>query len=262
MTVGTIVAWNINQCRKDVWPALDELDPDITLLTEAVIPDARRGVSFGRTEGLDQKSRPWSAAVVTTHPFTEPDHARPVFRGHPRPVAVRSARPGAWAVARVDVPVLGLTTAISLYGLLDDISDTSMHRSISEVSPMIDDPDLGHMVVLGGDFNTGTQWKPRESRWQRRDVNVLDRLSALGLVDLIDRHRADGPLEGCPCTFGPNCRHARTRRDPRRPSIPYQTDYLFASRALAERLTKCEVFADDDWFALSDHAPIVATFEA
>ena len=38
-------------------------------------------------------------------------------------------------------------------------------------------------------------------------------------------------------------------------------DYLFASPALAERLRRCLAFNPTEWYAFSDHSPIVATFE-
>jgi exonuclease III len=46
-----------------------------------------------------------------------------------------------------------------------------------------------------------------------------------------------------------------------RPGVPYQEDYLFASPALAERLRRCLAFNPTEWYAFSDHSPIVATFE-
>jgi exonuclease III len=143
---------------------------------------------------------------------------------------------------------------------MDELSDASVHRSLSEVSPVLDDPRYRRRVLLGGDLNTGTQW-PKGDAFNDRDRSVLDRIAALGLVDCLRVKRAPGRLPGCPCAEGDRCEHVRTRRDPRRPDVPYQTDYLFASRDLASRLQSCVVLASDEWFSLSDHAPIVADFE-
>jgi endonuclease/exonuclease/phosphatase family metal-dependent hydrolase len=143
---------------------------------------------------------------------------------------------------------------------LDELSDASVHRSLSELSPVLDDPKYNKQVILGGDLNTGTQW-PIGDAYGKRDRNVLDRLEAIGLVDCLRAMRAPGRLDGCPCIDGENCAHVRTRRDSRRPAVPYQTDYLFASRRLASRLVSCESLATDEWFAISDHAPIIAEFE-
>jgi len=52
----------------------------------------------------------------------------------------------------------------------------------------------------------------------------------------------------------------RTRLDTRWPRIPYQTDYLFASRCLADRLVSCDAISTTEVHAISDHTPIIATF--
>jgi exonuclease III len=154
-----------------------------------------------------------------------------------------------------------MVTSVALYGLMDEFSDASVHRSLSELSPVLDDPRYREMVIVGGDLNTGTQWPKREQSFNARDRNVLDRFTALGLVDCIRAKRAPGRLNGCLCLEGNDCAHVRTRKDPKHPDVPYQTDYLFASPKLASALVSCEVLASDEWFAISDHAPIVADFQ-
>jgi hypothetical protein len=59
--------------------------------------------------------------------------------------------------------------------------------------------------------------------------------------------------------WAPDCRHTWTYRSTRNPTAKYQDDYLFASRALADRLEECDApdFMDD-W--PSDHVPVVAAF--
>ena len=94
----------------------------------------------------------------------------------------------------------------------------------------------------------------------KRDLNVLSRFDALGLVDCLQLKRPAGRLDNCRCHDGDGCTHVRTRRDPRYPNVPYQNDYLFASTQLSSRLITCEVLATDEWFSISDHAPIVAEF--
>jgi hypothetical protein len=61
---------------------------------------------------------------------------------------------------------------------------------------------------------------------------------------------------------GPRPRPAKALQPPccgRRGETP--ADYLFASPALAERLRRCLAFNPTEWYAFSDHSPIVATFE-
>lgn len=158
------------------------------------------------------------------------------------------------------LPDLTVTT-IALYGLLDEKSDASVHRSLSELTPLFEDDRYNEHLVLGGDLNTWTGWK-EGSRHLARDRNVLDRIRAFGFVDCLERGlEREGRLPGCPCSLGEECMHSWTRRDPRYPGTPYQMDYLFASRALAERLDRCAALPPTEWYTKSDHSPIVATFE-
>lgn len=254
-----VVVWNMAH-KQRAWAALDRLGPDICLLNEAFVPAGRRGVwSTDGTVGRDRAKRRWTAAVVSRFKSTAITDARPQWRQSKRNVPFQCSRPGSWAAARVDTE-LGPVSAVALYGLMDELSDASVHRSLSELSPVLDDPKYNKHVILGGDLNTGTQW-PKGEVFYKRDRNVLDRIEALGLVDCIQAKRAPGRLAGCQCIEGENCAHVRTRKDPRHPAVPYQTDYLFASPRLASRLVSCEPLATDEWFTISDHAPIVAVFQ-
>lgn len=67
-------------------------------------------------------------------------------------------------------------TCISLYGLIEELTDASMHRSLSEISPIFSDPRHNRLVLLGGDFNTSTA---TETTGRERDRIVLDRSSVM-----------------------------------------------------------------------------------
>ena len=255
------VCWNMAH-RATAWAAIASLKPDISLLTEAVVPGGSRGVwSRAGTHGRDGAQRLWTAAVMSDWPLSRVTDAQPQYRGKACDVPFVCSRPGVWEAARIETPTGSALTAVALYGLMDELSDASVHRSLSELSPVLDDPRYKNLVIVGGDLNTGTQWSKTEQRWNDRDRSVLDRIAALGLVDCLRAKRAPGRLEGCRCLEGDDCAHVRTRTDRQHPSIPYQTDYLFASAGLASRLTYCEALASDERFAMSDHAPIVADFE-
>ncbi len=211
-----------------------------------------------RTEGRDGYRRPWAAAVVSRHVLTEIDDARATRNGRPIKVPFVSSRPGSWVASWVQVPDVGDVTAISLYGLMDEKSDGSVHRSLSELAPVFDDERYRGLLLVGGDLNTWTGWP--SGPHLDRDRIVLDRIRAYGLVDCLETTRRPGRLAGCPCTFGADCMHTRTRLDPRYPKIPYQMDYLFASPELAERLNRCSALDHDECPSPSDHYPIVADF--
>jgi endonuclease/exonuclease/phosphatase family metal-dependent hydrolase len=255
-----VVAWNIDN-KPAAWDALETLAPDIALLNEAMPPTGSQGIwSPDGTWGRDRGKRPWCAAVLSRHPLERITDAKPRWRHSVRDVRFECSRPGSWEAARVDTPK-GDVTAIALYGLMDELSDSSVHRSLSELSPALDDARYNDLVVLGGDLNTGTQWSDRERQWRLRDAAVLARIEAYGLVDCLQSMRPEGRLEGCGCVYGDECRHTRTRKDRRFPAVAYQTDYLFASPKLASHLVSCKALATDEWFSISDHAPIVAEFD-
>ncbi len=155
-------------------------------------------------------------------------------------------------------------TAISLYGLLDERSDASVHRSLSDMTPLLEDRRYNKLLLLGGDLNTLCIGRAG-GRYLERDLGVLNRIAeGFGLVDLLQEslrqhHPRRGRLEGCKCSFGTRCRHTWTYRRTPGSRIAYQDDYLFASPQLAHRLIECRAIpfeADSP----SDHAPIVATF--
>ena len=254
-----IVVWNVAR-QSLAFDALGTLEPDIALLNESLPPAGASGIWRPATEGRDGARRPWSVAVLSPHRLVEITDARPTWRQSMRDVPFVSSRAGSWIAASVEMAPASPVTAVALYGLLDEFSDASVHRSLSELSPVFDDPRYRQRVLLGGDLNTWTGW-PAKDPFLARDLNLLYRFEALGLVDCLALMRTKGRLEGCPCTFGDACTHTRTRRDPRRPDIPYQNDYLWASPILASRLRSCQALANDDWFSISDHAPIVAEFD-
>jgi endonuclease/exonuclease/phosphatase family metal-dependent hydrolase len=252
------------------WARLDELirkqSASVALLNEAPIAGlAERAAMFSSsgTEGWDvrrdngrPKKRLWSAAVVSTKDPLAEVAPRAVGSSGRRPnVPFRPSKPGTWAAALVEAPGIGPVACVSIYGLMDELSDASLHRSLSDVSAIFTDPAYSKYALIGGDLNTSTQWT-RESL-RRRDQNLLERFEAYGLVDCLAK-MSTGPLEGCTCILGDACRHSWTRWDRRHPKL--QVDYLFASRDLADRLQSCDVLSPTEWREFSDHAPIVATF--
>ena len=254
-----VVAWNIAN-KPRAFDALARLEPDIALLNEASPPQGATGIWREATIGRDSKRRPWSAAVLSSHPFTEITDARPSWRGSERKVPFECSRPGSWIAASVEIARGTSVTGVALYGLLDEFADSSVHRSLSELSPVLDDRRYRKYVLIGGDLNIWTGW-PENEPALTRDINLLQRFEALGLVDCLASMRPAGRLAACTCGFGDACTHTRTRCDPRFPNTPYQNDYLFASAGLAARLMSCRALATDDWFSVSDHAPIVADFD-
>jgi hypothetical protein len=275
-TMWTVAVWNMAlgsppaRVASKTWARLDWLiearSVSVALLNEAPIGELRaRNAAYSETgtEGWDldrrthrPKPRPWSAAILSM--TAKPQEVTPRAYGSSgrRPnVPFRPSKPGAWVAGAVDAPGIGRVTCVSLYGLMDELSDASLHRSLSDISPIFTDPEWNEYVLIGGDLNTSTQWRRKALR--RRDQNLLERFEAYGLVDCLAH--MSSPLEGCTCGLGGACRHSWTRFDALHPKL--QVDYLFASKKLAMCLRHCEALSPLEWKDWSDHSPIVASFE-
>lgn len=243
---------------------------DVALLNEASVPipeSLNAQYEAEGTKGRDTRGdgrpvpRRWSTAVLSNDIQLSPVNARATgSRGRRPRIPFEPSRPGSWTAALADTE-LGPVTCVALYGLLEELSDASVHRSLSDISPIFSDPGYKELVLVGGDLNTTTAWRDYRSR--SRDQSVLDRLEAHGLVDCLRLKRKPGRLRNCTCVFGQDCPHTWTRLDPSQKGrkTPYQMDYLFASVELAKRLTSCEALSPTRWREYSDHAPIIATFE-
>ena len=275
MESWSVLVWNLalgSPPKRDAaanWTRLDHLMAEhsvqVALLNEAKVPPGANAIFEQEgTKGRDGKPRAWSTAVRSDLVLDEIRDARPRnYLGHERTrLPFANSRPGSWTAATIHVPDLGPVTGIALYGLLDDLSDASVHRSLSEVSPIFSDPRYRERVVLGGDLNITTQW-PEDGGLLDRARGVLERIEAYGLADCLMDRRGSGRLIGCTCALEP-CTHTRTKWDARLMDggYPHQVDYLFASRQLVEdgRLLKCEALPPEEWRDYSDHAPIVAEF--
>jgi hypothetical protein len=245
---------------------MEERSVDVALLNEAPIRGlSARSANYSErgTVGWDlrrddgrTKERPWSTAILTTKTMPAEVTPRAVGSHGRRPnVPFRPSKPGTWTAGRVHAPGIGQITCVALYGFMDELSDASLHRSISDVSPIFTDPDYNKYVIVGGDLNASTQWTRNDLR--SRDQNLLERLEAYGLRDCLAMMRSE-PLDGCTCDLGEGCRHSWTRLDPKHPKL--QVDYLFASDALAKKLGYCEALPPPEWAEYSDHSPIIASF--
>jgi endonuclease/exonuclease/phosphatase family metal-dependent hydrolase len=269
----TVLVWNMGlgsppprDPRKN-WTRLSELMMErsvhVALLSEVsttilVEADGALYEAWG-TRGRDRKCRDWCTAVVSPHGCEEIRNAQAVsYRGRRPNVRFENSRPGSWTAGLVQVPGVGSVTCVSIYGLTDELSEASVHRSLSEISPLFSDPRYNDLLLLGGDLNTSTQWP--KGRHLDGDRALLDRIKAYGLVDCLEKKRAPGRLPNCRCVLE-DCTHTWTRLDPNRPAL--QVDYLFASSTLTDdgRMRSCEALPPPEWGEFSDHAPIIATFD-
>jgi exonuclease III len=168
--------------------------------------------------------------------------------------------PGSVAIAEVDsaAPVI----VVSAYGLIDrGYADTTVHRILSDLTPLLDERRARRMVIAG-DLNVTTQWSAKHRSFLRgrhkeclsRDRELFARFAALGFHNLVVRDE-EGPLPGCDCTEGAACRHVQTQRH-ERSAFPWQNDYVFVTSDILECEPTLELFDDEAAWELSGHCPI------
>lgn len=272
-----IVTWNMDHWKgqlsipehtRAAWSYLDGLAPDIALVQEAVSPISSGEDSQWKACTVPPASeprswwissnRPWGSAVVSYGPdVTAVTAARSPYSPHEVPIL--QTHPGCVRVAQATLPGRSALTIISVYGLIDaGYAVTTMHRILSDLTPLFDDKRYNERIILGGDLNISTQLPPPH---RTRHRIVLDRIKAFGLVDCLDLMLRDArPLANCPCHEA-LCRHIRTQRRAQNPEVPWQNDYIFASEPLANRLKACYAHDDEGAWQLSDHCPVCAEFD-
>ncbi len=264
-----IVSWNLGERppgKPKAWSYLQDLEPDIALVQEAVVPAGLDSVHrAGGIAGRDGKARRWNSAVVAfggRATLTPVGLAEGTWRGRRQGVApIDCVSRGHVAIAKAELPGWQ-ATVISTYGLMEfGYASGTMLRTLADLEPLLDDPELGRSVLLAGDWNIGTWWGQSDAKYAEREGAFLQLLGAYGFVDCLDRHISDGRgrLEGCTCEHGDGCRHLATFR---RNGVPYTDDYVFATRSLADTITTARIAPEWTWQVdLSDHAPLVVDCE-
>jgi hypothetical protein len=270
-----VVTWNLNratwQSRKNfrtavghahaAWTELGALKVDVALLQEAMPPplDLASAPDATIPEGSDREdwrslpgpARWWCSAIAAWGPGLRPLPEE----GRVEPLWV--SQKGAYAVGLVEGRSKPIIVA-SVYALWDygwlpsgskpKYAHTSLHRAVSDLTPVLDTASHGMSVVLAGDFNTSSQF-PSPHREAFRTVH--DRLAGLGLHNVAIRPDGED-LAGCPCDDDP-CRHVRSYEG----AIPYQDDYVYVSADLARGAKLVGFDQSEPAKAVSDHLPLV-----
>ena len=184
--------WQAGARSDEAWRyLLDKLDPAIALLTEARPP--ARLIEDGRVV-FEEVERRGKLGISGLRP---PTSSSGTYR-------VDATHPGAFVAAELDMPNLDAPiTAISLYGLLERLLGTeysipSLHRSISDLTVLLDDRSRRGRVILGGDLNASPV------RWGNAHRILFDRIEDFGLVCCRDfksgRRRRTEPWRSTMCS--------------------------------------------------------------
>jgi hypothetical protein len=252
-----LVTWNLNHWRQPLMPvdtrraAWDHLctalGAGVALVQEAVPPlelDRGRAV-YGEMAG----HRNWGSAVVALAPEVSVEPIRSVrMRWSRRRFLLANTHPGSVAVARLCIHDVQPITLVSLYGVLDGSSVSTMFRVIADLVPPFDSPD-GARVILGGDLNVSRSTADPLSL--ARSEAVIAAMRSLGLVEA-KTLVADSPITpaDCPCGDGGTCGHIATWGT-------VELDHLFVTPTLAGNVIALTVDQSATDAGLSDHVPLV-----
>lgn len=259
-----IATWNTKQAvapRKpldDLWRWIeDRIDPDVIVLTEARVPETAPPAgwsAFWHPGGIGPRRR-WGT-VVAARGLELIDVAT---ISHERaPVALQFRWPGTVVAADVVVNGSVWATVVGVYAITEDLEGAkcghgghSLKRSLRDLQPLFSS-DRAARLIVAGDFNL-------------LPARVAKRMPA-DLSDLIELTACDRePLVDCAnCGGDQSCGHMWTHKNGGgRNAAVQQIDYVFASAALAKRVTRVYGGIRDfpEAWEHSDHAPVVAEFE-
>ena len=261
--------WNVNGLRP--WETLAASGIDVALLQETpvppadwphpVVPDPADGwATAGWRPG--RWSRGTAVVQVSDAVRIAPRALSEV--GDLDAVAIPVSRPGTLAVADVHFGDQVVTLA-SMYGGWDYsadprrliYADAAVHRLLSDLAAIVTGP-TGHRLIAAGDLNIlhryGEQGDPY---WAARYSTIFDRAEAMGLRFVgpqapNGRQATPVPAELPAGSLDVPTYHTR-KQEPE--GAARQLDFVFASEALAERVSARALNEVEDW-GPSDHCRI------
>jgi exodeoxyribonuclease-3 len=247
----SIATWNVNGIRArqaDVQAFIDREQPDILCLQEIKASLDQLPVWLCNLDGYwcywhGAKGYSGVGLHIRTATFGErPTFHHPEFDYEQRIVAAQLPR---FTVASIYVPNGGKDFGSKMRFLEALVSFAGEYEA------------TGQPLILCGDMNVARtdmdvhpkERKPRAIGQLPEERALLEQILAHGLVDV---HRMLEPNNADLFTWWAPWRNLRQR------NIGWRLDYVFASRALAERVSACVVHRD---VGTSDHGPVVATFD-
>jgi endonuclease/exonuclease/phosphatase family metal-dependent hydrolase len=260
LTALRLVTWNLNHWRQPLLPSdtrraawaylTETIGAGVALVQEAVPPAdlVRDRAVYGEIAG----HRNWGSAVVALDPAVSIEPLRSVRSSWSRRrFLLANTHPGSVAIAQMFMPDVQPLALVSVYGVLDGSSVSTMLRVVADLVPLFDSA-YGARVILAGDLNVSRA--TRDPRQLARAEAVFAAVRALGLVEakgLVTEPPEASP--DCPCGSQGTCDHLPTWGSA-------ELDHLFVSPSLAGQVRAVRLDAAAVTAGLSDHVPLVADF--
>jgi exonuclease III len=260
-----IWSWNVN--GQHLWDRLATSKVDVALLQESPVPVGPwEGKVAPHPEagwGTAGWLKPLRTAVVAVSETTSLE-PRPLTSPEERAAgALLVSRRGTLAAA--DVVIDGeRITLVSMYAAWEGgrpgpiYADASAHRLLSDLSGILTDA-RSHRVIAAGDLNILHGYGDYgDSYWAARYATVFDRAEAMGLRFVGPQApygRQANPWPGELPEYSLNVPTYHTRQQGPM-GATRQLDFVFASHALADRLSVRALNTDPDEWGPSDHCRV------
>lgn len=216
--------WQHQRFHSDAWNYLrTEIRPDIALLQETTIPELAKNESVV----FSSVRKPWGTAIYT--------------KGIGLKAIPTATNPPRVAAAALELAIDGEPLhAVSIHApVIGGRVFPHLTSIFGEVQRLVE----AYPAIVGGDLNTA---RLAETVWPGHGHGTFfEQLEG-------------GPFPDCHRRFEP----AEVQTFFRRDSLhPFQDDHLFVTSPLAKRLASCHVINDETTRRVSDHIPLVATFD-
>lgn len=271
-----IATWNLKQAvapKADpdtLWEWTDKnIQADVVVFTEAKVPighDEKGWRAIWDPRGLHPgRKNPWGTVIASRTCELVPLTG---VGGRVRKTDLTFRWPG--AIQIVDVVVSGQrwATVVGLYGVLQDLDGNragnameSLDHFLRQMEPLLQSK-RGRRLVIAGDFNI----------WPFMTAQLLRNFDLTDLIEYSANERK--PLQDCAnCSYLTKnkqpprepCGHLWTHRNDGGPNpAKQQIDFILATDELVDEFMSVSGGVADfpDVWSVSDHAPVIADFDA
>jgi len=245
-----IVTYNLHyggHTRQDNhWKRILNLNPDFVLAQESFNPEDYFSNgdfnSIARSVIWHSTGSKWGSAILSTRYELEQIQVPKEFEG--------------WVIGGriADFSIGGVTKPLSIFSVHTP-SPGPYEKKVNDILEYIRNIAGGSDILIGGDFNITTAVR-HPSEWVENETlkNTETELA------IIKRLRKEFGLMNSWQAVHPNRSLPQTLRWAGNKNEPYHCDGIFIPHSWLRLLEACEVVTTDEWREMSDHNPIVATF--
>lgn len=238
-----IVTYNLHYGGKkgDInhWKRIvDGFSPDLVLAQESYNPQdyfpSEQFSSIARVPVWEPTYAKWGSAILSTkHEIT--------------PITLSKFKGNVVGGRIAEFSIGGVTRPLHVFSIHTPGKD--YEKSVNEILDCIQEVSDGSDILVGGDFNitVAARHQSEGSPNSKKGLAIFDRLrKEFGLVNSWQ-------------AIHPNANLQQTLRWVSEKNFPYHCDGIFIPHSWLRYLETCEIVADG-WTDMSDHNPIIATF--